>query len=230
VARDLFSDPAAASRELAGLSTRALNFDPEAARREASAGGWRIDDYREALPPEPSGPPVRGGSWEVARWILNDYDFIDPSIVRAAFRDDAPLSGRDMLLELRVWGLRFHVGVRIVGVTDEVRAEGGREAAVWGWSYATLAGHFETGQMNYEVRKWLDTGAVEFSIHAFSRTAHIANPVVRLGFRALGRPKQTAFARRACERMRVRTEEAVEGRHGARERVNDGVLALRPTW
>ena len=239
MARDLFSSPGAARRELAALRTRPLNFDPPAAPLATSAEGWRIDDYRQTLPREAPGAPARGGSWEVARRVLADYDFIDPSVVRAAFRLDDPLAGRDMLLELRLWGLRFHVGVRVVGVTDATLVEGGREAAAWGWSYATLEGHFELGQMDYEVRKWLDTGEVEFRIHAFSRIADIPNPVTRLGFRLLGRGKQTQFARRACARMRQRTEHELEragvpepGPTRAREldRPADGELAFRPTW
>jgi uncharacterized protein (UPF0548 family) len=107
-----------------------------------------------------------------------------------------------MILELRFWGLRFHVGVRVVAVTEGTRSEDGRQAAVWGWSYRTLEGHLEAGQMDYEVRKWLDTGEVEFRIHAYSRTAYIRNPLVRLGFRVFGRREQTKFARNACERMR----------------------------
>ena len=55
--------------------------------------------------------------------------------------------------------------------------------------------------MDYEVRKWLDSGEVDFRIHAFSRPAHIPNPVIRLGFRVFGRWVQRRFARHACQRM-----------------------------
>ena len=73
---------------------------------------------------------------------------------------------------------------------------------VWGWSYGTLQGHFERGQMDFSVWKWLDDGAVEFRIHAVSRRARrVGNPLVRLGFRLVGRRQQVRFARRACERM-----------------------------
>ena len=54
--------------------------------------------------------------------------------------------------------------------------------------------------MDYEVRKWLDSGGVEFRIHAFSRPAHIPNLVIRLGFRVFGRQVQRRFARHACLR------------------------------
>jgi hypothetical protein len=65
------------------------------------------------------------------------------------------------------------------------------------------------GQMDYEVRKWLDSGQVEFRIHAFSRPAHIPNPVIRLGFRVFGRRVQCRFARHACARMARMTAAAV---------------------
>ena len=72
---------------------------------------------------------------------------------------------------------------------------------VWGWSYGTLEGHVERGQMEFAVWKWLDDGAVEFRIHVVSRRATVGNPLVRLGFRLVGRRQQVRFARRACERM-----------------------------
>lgn len=102
---------------------------------------------------------------------------------------------------MRFWGLRFRVGVRSGAVVDETRSVGGREVRVWGWSYGTLKGHLEMGQIEYEVWKWLDTGAVEFRIHVVSRPGEIRNPVVRLGFRIFGRREQIRFAKRACERM-----------------------------
>ena len=133
--------------------------------------------------------------------MLRDYEFADPRVVRAVYHPGRPLEGRDMLLEVRFWGLRFRFGVRVGGVIDELRNVGGRKVRVWGWSYATLQGHLETGQMDYEVWKWLDTGAVEFRIHVVSRASRIGNPIIRLGFRLFGRREQIRFARRACARM-----------------------------
>jgi uncharacterized protein (UPF0548 family) len=132
---------------------------------------------------------------------MRDYEFADPNIVRAVYRRDSPLAGRDMLLEVRFWGLRFRFGVRVGGVIDETRDVDGRQVRVWGWNYATLQGHLEMGQMDYEVWKWLDTGAVEFRIHVVSRASRIGNPLIRLGFRLFGRREQVRFAKRACERM-----------------------------
>jgi uncharacterized protein (UPF0548 family) len=132
---------------------------------------------------------------------LRDYEFADPRIVRAIYLPGGPVEGRDMLLEVRFWGLTFRFGVRVSAVIDQLRRVEGRAVRVWGWSYATLQGHLETGQMDYEVWKWLDTGAVEFRIHVVSRASRIGNPIVRLGFRLFGRREQVRFAKRACERM-----------------------------
>lgn len=186
---------------LRALHDKKLNFDLP--QRDALAGepGWNVDDYRQPLPAEPPGPPVPGGTWERARELMLDYEFADPSIVRAVYAPDSPLEGRDMLLEVRFWGLRFHLGVRVSGVVDETCSPDGRDVRVWGWSYQTLQGHLEMGQMDYEVWKWLDSGEVEFRIHVVSRPAQIPNPIVRLGFRLFGRREQVRFAKRACERM-----------------------------
>ncbi len=132
---------------------------------------------------------------------MRDYAFADPAIVRAVYLRDSPLEGRDLLLEVRFWGLRFSFGVRVGRVIDETRDVGGREVRVWGWNYATLRGHLEMGQMDYEVWKWLGTGAVEFRVHVVSRSSRIGNPIIRLGFRLFGRREQVRFAERACERM-----------------------------
>jgi uncharacterized membrane protein/uncharacterized protein (UPF0548 family) len=190
-----------ARRALDQLHDKGLNFDHERSQRFTAANGWRIDEYRQQLLAEPPGPPLPGGSWEVARRLMRDYEFADPSIVRAVYHPDHPLEQRDMLLEGRFLGLRFHFGCRVGGVNDEVRTVDRRPVRVWGWNHRTLQGHLEMGQMDFEVWKWLDTGEVEFRIHAVSKPAHIPNPVIRLGFRLFGRRVQIRFARHACQRM-----------------------------
>jgi uncharacterized protein (UPF0548 family) len=201
-----------ARRALAALAGKGFNFDPDQSAHFTAEHGWKVDDYLQALPPEPPGPPAPGGSFEVARRLLRDYRFADPAIVRAIYAEDSPFERRDMLLEGRFYGLRFHLGVRVGGLVDEEVALDGRPLRRWGWNYRTLQGHLEAGQMNYEVRKWLDSGEVEFSIHAVSRPAHIPNPVVRFGFRVFGRWVQRRFARHACQRMaRMTAAQAVSG-------------------
>ena len=189
-------------RALADLAGRSLNFDPSEIAAARESDGWHVDDYRVWLPSEPSGEPVPGGSFEIAQRLMCDYAFADAAIVRAVFDPAAELAGRNMLLQARFGPLRFLLGCRVGATTDETRTVGRRFVRVWGWSYGTLEGHFERGQMDFSVWKWLDDGAVEFRIHAVSRRARgVGNPVVRLGFRLVGRRQQVRFARRACERM-----------------------------
>ena len=190
-----------ARRALAALAARPLNFDPDEIDEAGPPTGWRVDDHCQPLAPEPPGEPSPDGSFEIARRLMRDYAFADPALVRAVYDPTADLRDRNMLLQVRFGPLRFLVGCRVGAIVDETRAVGGRRARVWGWSYGTLAGHFERGRMSYEVWKWLDDGAVEFRIHVVSRRAQTGNPIVRLGFRLVGRREQVRFARRACERM-----------------------------
>jgi uncharacterized protein (UPF0548 family) len=190
-----------AQRALAALAERSLNFDPAELARAGPHNGWHVDDYRRRLTSEPPGEPVAGASFETARQLMRDYAFADPKIVRAVFDPARGLADRNMLLQVRFGPLRLLVGCRVGEIVDETRTVGGRAVRVWGWSYGTLEGHLERGRMDFAVWKWLDDGAVEFRIHVVSQRARAGNPLVRLGFRLVGRREQQRFARRACERM-----------------------------
>ncbi len=87
------------------LHERAVSFDLREWEPDRLPSGWRHDEYCQALPPEPPGDPVAGGSWEIAKRLMADYEFADPKIIHAVFRDDSPFEGRDMLLEARFLGL-----------------------------------------------------------------------------------------------------------------------------
>ena len=189
------------------LRRRNLNFDPSTLRAEEPA--WRIDEYRQVLPSESPGRPLQGGSWDTARAICAAYGFVDNSIVHAIYDPEDPLEDRTMLLEVHFWGLLIDAPVRVHEIFDGARSQDGKEAHVWGWNYRTLEGHFEIGQIDYEVWKWLETGEVEFRINAISKAAPIPNPVLRLGFAMFGRRKQVQFAERSCKRMALLTSEAL---------------------
>jgi uncharacterized protein (UPF0548 family) len=134
--------------------------------------------------------------------LVEDYRIADPAIVRASWEPGAPLEGRDMLLELRLYRvLRVRAGVRVTRTWDEPRRQDGRRARVFGFEYATLDGHIEMGRMDYEVWKWTDDGAVEFRLHAVSRASGQGPPWTRLGFRLFGRREQLRFYARCCERI-----------------------------
>jgi uncharacterized protein (UPF0548 family) len=213
--RDRDAPPARGRRteaRLAALAGRAVNFDATRILEYTRATGWHVDDMIKPLPGEPSGPPQDGGSWQVARRLMIDYQLADPGAVRADYRADAPLSGRNMLLRIRFAGLSFDVGVRVGEVYEGTREVDGRQAQVFGWLYRTLEGHFEEGQMHYEVWKWLDTGDVEFRLHAVSRAATSGSLLLRTGFRLVGRMHQLRFYRQTCRRVRRLTESELETR------------------
>jgi uncharacterized protein (UPF0548 family) len=204
---------------VAALRDRPLNFDPAT----LSGPGWEHDDYRQELPREQPGSPEPGGSWEVARELSRAYAFADPALVEARYDPAVPLEQRDMLLILHALGARIYAGCRVGGVEDGVRTVDGREARVFAWNYQTLEGHVESGRRDFEVRKWLDTGEVEFRTFAVSRPAE-ASPVVRFGFRLLGRHKQVEFGRSACRRMLLLTEASLRRRGDEPATAFDGRL------
>jgi uncharacterized protein (UPF0548 family) len=211
-------------RRLRALAQAPVNYDPATLDLDAPPPGWHVDDRCQPLPPEPPGDPVPGASWDVARRLIQGYEFADPSLVRAHYERDAPLQGRTMLLELRALNLvSVHVGVRVVDVYDEVRTREGQDARVSGWAYRTLQGHVEMGQMDWQVWKWRDTGEVQFRVHAVSRTAPIANPAIRLGFWLLRGHERSVFLDSTQTRMRSLTEVALE-----REDVGEAVREASP--
>ncbi len=195
---------------LAALADLPVNYDPEALDLADPPAGWSVDENCQPLPGEEPGDPAPGGPWEIAVRLISGYEFADPSLVRAYYDRETPLLGRDMLLGLRALGLMtFHVGVRVSVVWDETRVCDGRSARVFGWAYRTLQDHVEQGQMDWQVWKWRDSGAVEFRSHAVSRTAPIANPIVRVGFALLKGRERRLYLASTRRRMSELTERAL---------------------
>jgi short-subunit dehydrogenase len=83
---------------LDALHARAFNYDASHPDRLTAAAGWRHETRCQELPAEAPGPPEPGGSWEIARDLMRDYEFADPKMVSAVFHPDSPLEGRDMPL------------------------------------------------------------------------------------------------------------------------------------
>jgi len=222
--------PPNARRRLAALSDTPLNFNPDSLAQASGDDGWHLTDLSQPLPGEPAGAPVENGSWEIARALMRGYEFADPSIVRAYYDPAVPLGQRTMLLKLQALGiLHLYVGVRVGSVYDETRQMDGRAVRVWGWNYLTLEGHVEMGQMDWQVWKWLDNGAVEFRVHSISRMARIPNPIIRLGFLLVRGRERTAFLESTKRRMRTFTELALDDARCADE-IEDvaGRLLARP--
>jgi uncharacterized protein (UPF0548 family) len=201
-------------------------------------GHWHVDSSDKVVGREPPGPPTPGGAWESACLLVRLYEFTEPRLLRAAYRRDAELLGRDMLLEGRFFGLRFYFGVRVTAVIDETRGAEAGEERVWGWSYQTLDGHLEQGRLSYEVIKDLRSGSVVFRVSGYSRRAPIADPVVRWGFRLFGRWTQAYFYRSIQQRLHDLVQAAQSGRSVPAPAVlSDGVVIApsrvrrhRPQW
>jgi uncharacterized protein (UPF0548 family) len=218
-------------RRLIALAERSPNLDPDEVRPPVDASQWRIDELVEPLPHEKPGPPEPGGSWLAAKQIMNSYQLAEPRVVTGVYERDAPLSGRDMLLKIHYGPLRFKVGVRVGDPRETTDELDGRELLRYGWSYRTLEGHFEEGEMRYELRKWLDTGDVEFRVHAVSRPARSGPLVPRLGFRLVGRNQQLRFYRQICRRLKRLTEAQLETERAqaSRRAMTGAGVAVAPT-
>jgi uncharacterized protein (UPF0548 family) len=192
-------------QQLDHFADAAPNFDREAVlthfAQHTALQGWTIDRYKQELPAEPPGPPRPEGSFHTACNILKAYEFPDPHIITGIYVPDTPLKDRVMLLRARFLIFTFWLGVRVGRLIDETRNLNNETVQVWGYSYYTLEGHFEMGEMSFEIWKYLDTGKIEFHIHAFSQKGHIQNWFYRLGFWLFGRWIQVRFAKRALLRM-----------------------------
>lgn len=182
--------------------TAELNFDPAKRAEYTQISGWNIDEYSIGLPSESPGEPVAGGVWEAAKQVVMNYEFPDPDLVTGIFVPDDPLNERIMIIRARFWFFTFLFGVRVSQVIDEIR-EGGKRGSVrvWGYSYRTLQGHFEMGEITFEVWKYIENGEVEFHMSAYSKAAAIRNPFYRIGFHIFGRGLQKRFADSALSRM-----------------------------
>ncbi len=179
-----------------------LNFDLDKREEYTETYGWRIDHYAVDLPKEQPGPPQPRGSWALAKDIISNYEFPDPTLISGIFIPDEPLEERLMVLRAHFLLFTFFFGVKIANVVDETRTDDTRgEAQVWGYSYRTLEGHFEMGEITFEIWKYLASGEVEFRIHAYSKRTLIRNPFYRIGFSLFGRELQLRFARTALARM-----------------------------
>jgi hypothetical protein len=194
---------------LAALALRAVNYD----RTEVRAPQWDLDDHGHDIAREPPGPPVPGGAWEVTCALVRAYDFTPPELMRAVYRRDSPLLGRDILLEGRFAVLRLAMGVRITSLVDSSDAE----RRTWGWGYETLEGHLQRGQVVYRVTKHLRSGRVELTATVHSQPDPACGPVLRLGWALFGRRSQLRFYRRLGPRLRALVQARLEGGPGPAE-------------
>lgn len=177
-----------------------------------TAKGWNVDAREIALPNESPGPPEPDGSFAAAVDILKAYSFTPQRLITGRFDPATPLEKRSMLLSARFLWIRLELGVRINRVLDLTREGRTGTEQVWGYSYHTLAGHLERGEITFEVVKVFETGAMAFRIHSFSQTGHIPSWFYRLGFRIVGRYLQKRFAEQSLENMQAQVVARVGGR------------------
>lgn len=187
--------------QLAAISRMDPTVDLTKRDSFVAAAGWNVDAREIALPAEHPGMPASNGSFAAAREILTEYSFPPPTLIRGRFDPNAPLDGRAMLLTARFLWLRIDLPVRVSRVIDESRAESDGASQVWGYSYQTLEGHLERGEITFEIIKTLASGAVRFRIHSFSQTGQIQTLFYRIGFRFVGRRLQARFARESLRNM-----------------------------
>ena len=214
---------------LDSLPGRRVNYDPAHAPEDGSPEGhWHVDSGAVLIGQEPPGDPEPDGPGEIARQLVTRYEFADERILRAVYRQDQDLLGRDMLLEGRFFFLRFYFGVRVTDVCDETRDTGHGRERVWGWSYQTLGGHLEEGRISFEVIKNLDTGQIGFRVTGYSRAAEIPDPLVRFGFSLFGRHTQLRYYAAVQSRLYQLVQQAQGGEALPKPAVQADGLVLAP--
>lgn len=182
-------------RKLAVLEGVGLNFPFEGPESQQGTN-WRRYYSESIVAREKPGPP--GDDFRLAWKAISEYQFSDPAIVTGHFKPSAPLKGRTMLLEIKVWGLRYLCGVRVCDVLQRETAD----ETQYGWRYDTLEGHFEIGSEWFVLTKKHATGEIWFRISASWRPGHFPNWWSHVGFEVIGRRYQLAWHRLSYLRLR----------------------------
>ncbi len=191
---------------LADLADRGVNFTtpPEEMVPER---GWKVDGSYDLLGVEPPGPPVPGGLYESARQGIINYDFSDPRIVEGHFDPEVDFSGRNMLLEIKCFGIfRYLGGVRV----HSIREEQDETRTLSGFRYDTLEGHFERGFEWFLLTKTHLTGEIHFRIEAHWQLGQFPNWWSRLGFRCVGEKFRERWRHAAPRRLRELARKPVQ--------------------
>ena len=187
--------------QILGLAALDYNYDEKIYLNSEDHKDWFIDKYEATLAHEAPGPP--GKAFAAAKNALLLYRFTDRRLISVVFDPSIPLPGRNMLMFAKFLGFTFRFGVRVTKVIDESRnSPSGQAETVWGYSYRTLKGHFEIGEIQFELLKHLTSGEVHFRISAYSKPDVIPNFFYRVGFKIFGRVLQKYFAHSSIKRLR----------------------------
>ena len=161
--------------------------------------GWNHVESEALIGREPVGEPLKDGAFARARRGLELLEFSNPRVVVAHFREDDPLEGRVLLLELQAMGLRFLCPVRVGQVRDE--ADDGTTR--FGFCFETLDGHIEAGREWFLLTRHHETGEVHFRIEANWRAGQFPTWWTYFGFQLFGRRYQRAWHLAAHQRLRT---------------------------
>jgi uncharacterized protein (UPF0548 family) len=183
---------------LAALDALPLGFD-DTEEEMSRSRGWNRYRSEAQIARESPGIPLPTGAFARARELVAAYAFSDPRIVTCHIDPESPLVGRRMLLEFKVLGLRFLGGVLV----DAVHDSGSADRTTWGFRYATLEGHPESGAEWFVLTKEHRTGEIRFAIRACWRRGALPNWWSRLGFSLLVTRYQRAWHRLAYLRLRT---------------------------
>ena len=200
--------PAPLAGVLTDLAARALNFDPAADAASLDATWRRADDATDLIP-EPPGPPLPGGSFERAKAFVAAYRHPDPRRLVGVYDPKVALGERTMLLKATFAGVGFRFGVKTTAPVEEVRETPDGPVHAWRYGYRTLEGHFERGEITFEVQKIERSGRVVFRMHSYSQLGTITNPFHAVGMRVFGRALQRQFVHRAFARTARYVEESL---------------------
>ncbi len=197
--------------QIKGLSALGYNYDDKVYHATVDKKDWFIDHYEALLAVEPKGAPVTKGAFKKAQESLSNYQFPDPRLIQAVYDPAQPLIGRNMLLFAHFATFTFTFGVRVTAVVDEERTNSlGELENIWGYSYRTLAGHFEIGEIHFQICKNQSSGEVRFSIDAHSKPDRIPNFFFRTGFKIFGRGLQKYFAHSSIRRLQNLTHSSAQ--------------------
>lgn len=185
------------------LTSLEFNYNAEEYDKSTDRQGWFIDHYKEIVGKECVGPPLENGVFAKIKDAVRLYHFPNPRLIHAVFDSKADLNGRNMLQVARVAGLEFRFGVRVTEVIDEKILNSDNEMEEsWGYSYRTLKGHFEIGQITFKITKNYKSGEIFFAINAYSKPSYIPNIFYRWGFRLFGRMLQRYFVSDSFRRIK----------------------------
>jgi uncharacterized protein (UPF0548 family) len=179
---------AALKRCLEALPAKSLNFDEASEDAMTRERGWH-HYHSEAVIAR--GPDV-DARFARAKTALATYQFSDPSIVIAHFDPAAPLLHRRLLLEIKIWGLRYLCPAVVSTVRDE--------RDLFAFRYDTLDGHIERG-VEWFVLSKSESGDIRFRIEARWRRGEFPNWWSRLGFILIAGFYQRRWHRRAHQRL-----------------------------